>query len=304
MSDLIHSLLYWNYGGKHILSKTKLFSIMLFLIVFLSFFTSGLPGVILVGALFAGIEFCIGCIIHMLLPKPSKAVLDNSDNGLLTDLKHFFFYWQDRKTGQFTLSKTKILSVGIMVMSMLFSLTIFPFSVVGNVFFGIIVSFPAFLIGTGVHKTTVVSDKIQSHIPKQVPTPPPKIEEEEVNFDEYQIELNRLENEYFTKEQKLRLLIEKKFEPPQMTYNKFMAVLDNSTKTFTEEMDLAQRMMNLSDKKLLESKITNMKNIISKLDDLSDELVLSISNSKEDDSEVNDLLNDMEKLIKSVKDYD
>ena len=49
-------------------------------------------------------------------------------------------------------------------------------------------------------------------------------------------------------------------------------------------------------------KITIMKNITSKLDDLTNELVLTID--KSDDEDINNLFDDMSNLIKSVSDYD
>ena len=52
----------------------------------------------------------------------------------------------------------------------------------------------------------------------------------------------------------------------------------------------------------IKSKITIMKNITSKLDDLTNELVLTID--KSDDEDINNLFDDMSNLIKSVSDYD
>ena len=49
------------------------------------------------------------------------------------------------------------------------------------------------------------------------------------------------------------------------------------------------------------SKIEVLKSIIQKIDDLSNELVLAMDSS--DDHDVDNLIGDMENLIKSVKDY-
>ena len=52
----------------------------------------------------------------------------------------------------------------------------------------------------------------------------------------------------------------------------------------------------------VESRIDILKGIIDKMDKLSNELVLNDDLTKDDD--VEDLINQMDNLIKSVKDYD
>ena len=50
------------------------------------------------------------------------------------------------------------------------------------------------------------------------------------------------------------------------------------------------------------SRMDNLKSITDKLDDLSDELVISMSKSNDED--IHNVLNDMETLIDSINDYD
>ncbi|MBR3139986.1 MAG: hypothetical protein IKF11_03855, partial [Methanobrevibacter sp.] len=52
----------------------------------------------------------------------------------------------------------------------------------------------------------------------------------------------------------------------------------------------------------IKSKISVLRQIISKLDDLTNELVLTME--KSDDNEINNLFDDMSNLINSVNDYD
>jgi len=53
----------------------------------------------------------------------------------------------------------------------------------------------------------------------------------------------------------------------------------------------------------LENKIEAMKKIINQIEDLTNELVINISSSGDSTDEVKNLLDDMENLIESVKDY-
>ena len=54
----------------------------------------------------------------------------------------------------------------------------------------------------------------------------------------------------------------------------------------------------------LENKISNMKAIISYIDDLTNELIINLSSNKENNTDVENLLADMKDLIDSVKKYD
>ena len=104
-----------------------------------------------------------------------------------------------------------------------------------------------------------------------------------------------------------RKLIKQRFEPPQLTYTRFIAVVDKSEELFNREYDSAMNLIRLGDENSpkieaeIKSKIEVLKSIIQKIDDLSNELVLAMDSS--DDHDVDNLIGDMENLIKSVKDY-
>lgn len=135
---------------------------------------------------------------------------------------------------------------------------------------------------------------------------------EESNLEslkEYQNEINNLKVIFEVKEDVVRQLIEKKFEPPQITYDKFMNMIDNCNKLFYAQADKASNIINLAVEDTprirgeIESKIDAMKKIIDQIEDLTNELVINISSDSDSQNEVQVLLDDMENLIGSVKDY-
>lgn len=125
----------------------------------------------------------------------------------------------------------------------------------------------------------------------------------------YEKEINNLNVLFNVKEKVVRELIEKRFEPPQITYDKFMSSIDNCHKLFYAQSDAASNIIDLAVEDTpkvqdeIEGKIDAMKKIIDQIEDLTNELVINISSSGESTDEVKNLLDDMENLIESVKDY-
>ena len=117
-----------------------------------------------------------------------------------------------------------------------------------------------------------------------------------------------LKDEFDAKEKSTRDLIEKRFAPPQLTYTKFITVVDKSSKLFNEQASNALTMIELAtdpSPKLeneIKSKIDILKTIIAKIDDLKNELVLNMGESDHED--VESLFGEMNDLIDSVKDYE
>ena len=126
----------------------------------------------------------------------------------------------------------------------------------------------------------------------------------------YEDQINSLKVEYDAKEKVVINLIEKSFAPPQITYDKFMDAVKNCTKVFNDQVDAALRIVQLTTRETpridaeLESKISNMKNIISQIDDLTNELIINLSSDKNHNADVENLFDDMKDLIDSVKKYD
>lgn len=123
----------------------------------------------------------------------------------------------------------------------------------------------------------------------------------------YKSEIKDLKKLFDDKEKIVKRVVKKRFEPPQLTYDTFINTIDNCHKIFYNEMDNALDIISLDNdsvkvKQELDKKMDILKKIISQLDDLSDELTVRLF-SEEDQDEVDGLLNDMNNLIDSVKDY-
>ena len=124
-------------------------------------------------------------------------------------------------------------------------------------------------------------------------------------------QIKKLKETYETKEAKVLELLEKKFPSGQISYYRFKEEVDNCRVSFFRETDAAESMIDLSDEysdkiaQELKNKIKTLQSIVGKLNDLQNELIISISNGDDDgDEEIRNLLNEMSDLIKSVKDYE
>lgn len=315
-NNLVHKAFYWPYAEGNVLSKSKLASISVFLF-FMLFWISTRANLIfiLISILIAGIVFLLGYAIHQIKPKKSVNKIKYNDYGLKTDLIHLLFYWQNRQ-GNFIVSKTKLISFLVFLLFTLFGFTLFKDSVIFiSIIFGIIFEIPVFIVGFAIHKLTNHNDskpKLPKNEPVKVKTVEKVIEKKTPGvipeFVQYKNEINQLDNEFKTKEKHVSELIEKRFTPPQLTYTKFMGVVDKSKELFNHQYDSALTMINLASEyspKIedeIKSKINILNTIIDKLDDLANELVLTMESSNDD--EVNELFDNINDLIHSVKDYE
>lgn len=315
-NDIVHRMFYWPYSNGATLSKSKIAGIGVGAYLLISWIVTGTnPIVALVLAVIFGLAtFLIGFLIHKILPQPPLDKIKHNDYGLKDDLKHLFFYWQDRHGG-YILSKTKILSFAVFLL--MFGVGLFTLKtpvVMAAIIFGLVFEIPAFLVGFGIHKITykdtsghVIPEKKEKpkiETPKSIPRKPQIISE----YMDYQFELDDLNSKFKSKEKSTRRLIEKRFEPPQLTYTRFITGVDKSKELFEKNLNSALTMINLADEYSpriageIEAKMEILKAIIKKLDDLSNELILNDDLSKEGD--VDSLIDDMDNLINSVKDYE
>ena len=126
----------------------------------------------------------------------------------------------------------------------------------------------------------------------------------------YEDEVKNLKVEYDAKEKVVVNLIEKSFAPPQITYDKFMDSVKKCSKVFNNHVDSALNIVKLTSSETpridteLENKITNMKVIISQIDDLTNELIINLSSNEKSNTDVEILFEDMKHLIDSVKKYE
>lgn len=129
------------------------------------------------------------------------------------------------------------------------------------------------------------------------------------SLKKYEKEVNNLKVLFDVKEGVVKELIEKRFEPPQITYDKFISIIDSAHKLFYSQYDAALNIINLAAEDTpriegeLEHKIGNMKTIIDQIEELTNELVINISSEDSSSEEVKDLIDEMENLIGSVKKY-
>ena len=173
---------------------------------------------------------------------------------------------------------------------------------------GLILFIPAYLVGSAIHRKSTANKSVTENEIKE--TPKPKIERKVSKnnpFRQYLTQVYDLADEFEIKQNRARSTVEKRFEPPQITYDKFISVIDSSCKLFESEVKSIESIAISSDEpseKLvgeINSKISILKLIIEKIDSLTDELILSMS--KSDDGKTANILEDLENLKDSIKDY-
>lgn len=325
-SNLVYSLFYWPYKGGYVLSKSKVAGIATFLILLLTAFATPFPGgVVIIAAILAAAVFLVGFLFHFLKGQPSPAQVEYNDYGFLTDMKHFLFYWQNKRTGEYVLSKTKLISWLIYALFFALCMSIESINMFATVMVAAIFTAPVFILGFIVHKLTnnyPTNAKVSTTPkPKKVPQKTKKVERKEPEviekkvetpkvsqFDAYKSRLDEMKSAYSKKDANARSLMEKKFAPPQITYNRFIAVIDKSTEIFNAAADDIENIISLATEDSpridaeIRSKFDILDSITNKMDDLTNELLISMDSAHDED--VSDLVGDMENLIGSIKDYE
>lgn len=125
----------------------------------------------------------------------------------------------------------------------------------------------------------------------------------------YEKEVDRIEKEYDLKQGKAMELVNKLFDPSHMSYQKFTQAIKKSNGLFDNQVIVARKMIELDDgnnqvvEREIENKLVTLNAFIDKMEDLTNELVIQLSSNKEDDEDINNLFNDLDDLIGSVKDY-
>lgn len=317
-SDLIHRIFYWNYPQGSVLAKSKLAGIGVF--VYLSLFwifTPSYPVAIPLALVFGLFTFLIGFVLHKIKGQPPINKIKYNDYGLLADMKHLLFFWQTRNGG-FVLSKTKVISFAIFLLGVgagLLSLN--NMVAFAAIIMGLVFEVPALAIGFAIHKLTTDDSDVKPELPKSPKKEikeTPKVEASPQKqkiipeYLDYQLQLDEINKKFSSKEKSTRDLIAKRFEPPQLTYTRFITGVDKSSKLFEKHRDSAYTMISLADEyspriaSEIEAKIDILKEITDKLDSLSNELIVNDNITTKED--VDDLIGEMDTLIKSVKDYD
>ena len=121
--------------------------------------------------------------------------------------------------------------------------------------------------------------------------------------------IDNLEKDYDLKQKRATELVEKLFDPRHMAYNKFSSSINKSNQLFANQLEVTKKMVELDTdnnelvEKEIDSKIKILETFIDKMEDLINELVIHISSNKKDNDDINNLFDDMDDLIHSVKDY-
>ncbi|WP_305514585.1 MULTISPECIES: zinc ribbon domain-containing protein [unclassified Methanobrevibacter] len=126
-------------------------------------------------------------------------------------------------------------------------------------------------------------------------------------LSKYKSRIDEIENDYNSKQSKASELVEKLFDPTHMSYSKFTSSITKSNQLFTNQVIIAHRMMELDENSFvdgeIENKIKTLNAFVDKMEDLINELVIQLSSNKKDNEDINNLFNEMDDLIDSVKDY-
>ena len=121
--------------------------------------------------------------------------------------------------------------------------------------------------------------------------------------------IEQIEHDYDIKQRRAKELVNKLFDPNHMAYNKFSSSIEKSNQLFYNQLEITKKMIELDvdNNELVEGEIDNkiktLQTFIDKLEDLINELVINLSTNKKDNDDINNLFNDMDDLIHSVKDY-
>lgn len=129
-------------------------------------------------------------------------------------------------------------------------------------------------------------------------------------FIKYEKEIIELKEEFTNKKINAETLIEKRFAPPQLTYDKFMSTVENAERVFDSEYNTAIDLIRYSDdyssdmEEQIKAKIKTLKVLIKQLDNLIKELLENLSKDNSSDEEIKNIIEEMDRLINSVSLYD
>lgn len=133
---------------------------------------------------------------------------------------------------------------------------------------------------------------------------------DKVPFIKYEKEILELKEEFTNKKINVENLIERRFAPPQLTYDKFMSTVENAERAFDGEYDTAIDLVRYSNdyspdmEEQIKARIRTLKILINQLDNLTKELLTNLSKDNSSDEEIKNIIEEMDRLIDSVSQYD
>ena len=235
-----------------------------------------------------------------------------------------------QENNRMRISKTKVITILVFIIFFIWSLHDFLFdpkyaylgtgsAVLSAIMVGLIVSIPTLIVGfiisrilekrNNALKTSTSRTNLNSQNNlADIKVKPIKTDNKNTDTNPNLLKINELKKEFDESELATKELIKAKFEPPQITYDRFIAVVDNCSEIFNEQYSSAINIINFSNNdservdEEINSKINILQSLIDKLNDLSSELAINISKTKDDD--IDNVLNDMENLISSIHNYE
>ena len=327
---LKYPLFYSKYERYNVFlfSRAKFINVVAFCLIFINFMQSSTDyflSFILVLIFFIPV-YIITHIAHSMAENESaiKTKIKNREDNLFDNIIHFLFYWHDEETNIFTFSKTKTIALLIYIIFVLYRL-LSSTSFLAEVLIGLIVFVPALLIGSLIHYLLLDREQEKKEISNKTPKSKtiskpksnpikqikkeskPKPENKTLIFNSYKIQANNLESKFDIKVENVRDLNEKRFPSPQITNTKFNSKVDECCNVFNQKTEIITTIVDSTTEysskieNELNSNIDILKEINIKLDNLTNELNIALSEEK--NTEVDDLFKDMDNLTDSIKDY-
>lgn len=331
---LKYPLFYSKYERYNVFlfSRAKFINVVAFCLIFIYFMHSSTDYIIsfILVLIFFTPVYIVTRIAHSMAENESaiRTKIKNREDSLTDNIIHFLFYWHDEETNIFTFSKTKSISLLIYVIFVLYR-SYSSTSFLAEVFIGLFLFVPALLVGSLIHylledkkqeekeiSNTVYESKTISK-PKNNPVKQIKKESKPITnnkktikkpvFDSYKIQTENLKSKFDLKEQNVRNLIEKRFPSPQITNTKFNSIIDECCEVFNQKTEVIATIVDSTTEysskieNEIKSNIDVLKEINNKLDNLTNELITALSEEKNED--VKDLLDEIDLLTESIKDY-
>jgi hypothetical protein len=129
-------------------------------------------------------------------------------------------------------------------------------------------------------------------------------------FIKYEKEIIELKEEFTDKKINVENLIERRFAPPQLTYDKFISTVENAERAFDNEYYTAIDLVRYSDdysqdmEEQIRARINTLEILIKQLDNLTKELLENLSKDNSTDEEIKNIIEEMDRLIDSVSQYE
>ena len=128
-------------------------------------------------------------------------------------------------------------------------------------------------------------------------------------FIAYNDKIIDLKDTFKNREETIRNIIDERFNQGEMTYDRFKSVIDNCHKIFYHHADSALKIIHLAPEfterldESVKGKISILESINDEMNNLIEELIIHDGTDDQSQDDLNELFDNMDNLIDSVKDY-